>query len=107
MISDELIPIACHPKRWKFCMSEDKTKRNKTDFCWVMLWMYTIREYFVTETPYEYLVILTVQFFFLVLFFLGYLSENTYLKNFQFFLGIIYIGNIRTFWHRKLYIKNW
>ena len=34
MISDELIPIACHPKRrWKFCMSEDKTKRNKTDFC--------------------------------------------------------------------------
>ena len=70
MISDELIPIACHPKRrWKFCMSEDKTKRNKTDFCWVMLWMYTIREYFVTETPYEYLVILTVQFFYLSYFF--------------------------------------
>ena len=34
MISDELIPIAQHPKRrWQFCMSEDKTKRNGTDFC--------------------------------------------------------------------------
>ena len=28
----------------KFCMPEDKEKRNRTDFYWVMLLMYTIWE---------------------------------------------------------------
>ena len=37
-ISEELIPIVWHPKRWwNFCMSEHEEKRNRTDFYWVML----------------------------------------------------------------------
>ena len=32
-ISEELIPIVWHPKRWwNFCMAEHEEKRNRTDF---------------------------------------------------------------------------
>ena len=26
-LNEGLIPIACHPKRWNFCMSEDEKKK--------------------------------------------------------------------------------
>ena len=33
MISEELMPIAWHPKRWwNFCLSEDKKKQTETIF---------------------------------------------------------------------------
>ena len=44
-ISEELMPLAWHPRRWwNFCMSENE-KKNRTDFYLAMLLMYTIREY--------------------------------------------------------------
>ena len=33
--------------------------------------------------------------------------QNICLKMFQFFLGMVYTGNIRTLWHRKSDIKTW
>ena len=43
-ISEELMPIVWH--FWNFCMTEDeKKKKNRTDFYWVMLLMYTVWKY--------------------------------------------------------------
>ena len=50
-ISEELLPVAWHPKRWwNFCMPEDEKKRNQTNFYRVMLLMYAIWEYWNTLT---------------------------------------------------------
>ena len=45
-ISEKLMPIAWHPKRWwNFCMSEDDKNRNRVNFYFLMLLMYTTWEY--------------------------------------------------------------
>ena len=37
-LNEQLMLIAWHPRRcWIFCMSEDKEKKNRTNFYWVML----------------------------------------------------------------------
>lgn len=101
-------------------------KINRTDFYWLMLLMYTNWEHWnLFNTWYSFKIFVNNSIFFSFLI-LVQIYQNRYLKIFQQYLLIshvlwiflnqnfsillvnnVYIENIRTVCHRKLYIKSW